>query len=1126
MSEIVVAWLNGLGLGQYVAKFAEHEIGPDLLLDLTDADLKEIGVNALGHRKIMLKAIASFHQPGDSGLDDTVLSARGDSGERGAGDDETTAWSRTPGERKPVTLLFADIVGSTALTEKLDAEDAHNLLYQATERMCQAIDNNSGTVCRFMGDGVMAMFGAPLASERHALEACRAALEIQQRVQRYSNRLETDHGTRIEVRVGLHSGEIVVLEVGDDSTRPEYDASGPAVAMAARMEQAAEPGSVLITRSTHDLADNWIESEAVDRIRVKGVSDPVPVYRLHKVRSASSPVRPLASRPIVGRLSELAQFRGMIEACTTSGRGHSVLIRGEPGIGKTRLVEELLRLARASGFTGHLSLVLDFGTGKGQEAIPSLVRSFLGISQGSGKRKRQRALADAETDGICDAELRVYLNDLLDLPQPLEQRMLYDAMEAQARIDGKHRTVAQLLERLSARQPVLLVIEGLHWADAETLGYLRYLTKAVSENPALMIMTSRLEDDPVDLSWRSQTGAYPPVTWDLGPLRNDESRQLAAAFIGERDDIAQQCIERAEGNPMFLEQLLMVADQGKLDGVPDSIKSLVLARIDQLPGDDKLALRAASVLGQRFELDGLRHLLGRADYDCRGLLEHMLLRPDGNLYMFAHALIQGGVYASLLNTQRNDMHLAAAEWYSELDPVLHAEHLDRAGASGAAGAYLRAAQKQADLYRSERALQLARRGLEVAPEAERHALLCLLGELLRIHGDVAESIAAWREAAETAGGEIGRCNAWIGVAEGLAETGAHNELQEIADEALAIAEEHRLSLELARIYQLVGGVQFYRGQIEDCLQSNKLSLAHARDARSPEYEARALSGLANAEYNRGRFISARACFDRSIELARQHGFGRVLAANLSLRSYVSCWQHDVDGALAGYREAAELAVRISDPRAEMLALLIGGSFRTLIGEIDEGEQWLNRSLKIIRRIGLTLFEGVCIYLLGRFALLRDERARARDLVEEGIAILRESESGMTFGGPIALGILALAAEDAAGCHRALTEAERILDAGSVGHNYLNFYEDAMEACLQIGDWDAVERYAGALEDYTQPEPLPRSDFFIARGRALAAHGRGRRDRENGNELERLLAEARRVGLAIALPALESALAVY
>ena len=394
MSEIVAAWLNGLGLGQYVANFETHEIGPDVLLDLTDTDLRELGVDALGHRKILLRAIASFQPDGAPG-DRSSPSAAPRTTAEAAAEDDTTAWSRTPGERKPVTLLFADIVGSTALTEKLDPEDAYALIYRATEQMCQAVENNLGTVCRFMGDGVMGMFGAPMASEHHALEACRAALEMQADIQRYSLRLEAEHGARIQIRVGLHSGEVVVLQVGDDPNRPEYDASGPTVPLAARMEQSAEPGTILITETTAALAGNWIETQAQAEIRVKGVSEPVPVYRLRRVRSASSPAKTAARRPIVGRLSEQAQFRGMMQACREVGRGHSVLIRGDPGIGKTRLVEELVRLARDDGFAAHLSLVLDFGTGKGQEAIPSLVRSFLGIRQGSSKQKRQRALQTA-----------------------------------------------------------------------------------------------------------------------------------------------------------------------------------------------------------------------------------------------------------------------------------------------------------------------------------------------------------------------------------------------------------------------------------------------------------------------------------------------------------------------------------------------------------------------------------------------------------------------------------------------------------------------------------------------------------------------------------------------------------
>ena len=1121
MSNEVLQWLNGLGLGQYADSFARHEIGLQLLPELSDDDLREIGITALGHRKTMLLAIDLLRRQATPVKIDVAEEAP--IGTARNADEDITAWSRTPGERKPVTLLFADIVESTRLTEELDAEEAHELLYQATARMCNAVEDNQGTVCRIMGDGIMAMFGAPLASERHALEACKSALEMQAAVRRYSKKLEQNHGAGVRIRIGLHSGEVVVLEVGDDPNKPEFDASGPTVPVAARMEQTAQPDSILITDNTRALAQQWIETTDHGEVSVKGVSHPISVFVLDGIRSAGVPLDIVPLRPIVGRIFEQAQFRGLLQACRESGLGQSLLIRGAAGIGKTRLVEELVDLARQSGYLTYVALVLDFGTGKGQAAIPSMVRDFLGIGPGSSKARRIRALDQAEQAGIIEADHRVFLNDLLDLRQPLEMRTLYDAMEARTRLEGKHRVVGHIITRLAAQQPLLLVIEGLHWADEVTLEYLTHLARSIVDCPALILLTSRLEDDPVDISWRSRAGEHPSVTWDLGPLRAQESRQLAMGMVSDEDKFVKHCVERAEGNPLFLEQLLLVAEKGGIESVPDSIKSIVLARIDQLDSTDKLALRAASILGQRFDIDGLRHLIDRADYDCAHLMAYHLVRPDGGLYMFTHALIQGGIYASLLRNQRTDLHRKAADWYSERDYILQAEHLDRAGDSSAVEAYRRAAQREAELYRPERALQLVQRGLEIAPTEESYALSCLQGELLRIHGDMAESVEAYRRAARVAGGEIGRCNAHIGMAEGLAATGEYQEALDVLEQAMEVAKAHMLALEHARIYRIKGNVHFYRGQIEACLEANKLSLRYAREAGSPEVEARALSGLANAEYNRGRFISAHDYFEQCIELARAHGFGRIIAANLSMRSYVSCWQNDIESAIAGYREAAEQAEQINDPRAEMLALMIGGSFWALVGDFDEGEKWLKSSMKIIRRIGTRLFEGVCFYLLGRFALLRGDRDGARKLTQQGIAILRESDSGMTFGGPIALGILAQAAADEQQCHRALAEAEAILDAGSVGHNYLNFYEDAMEACLQIGAWDEVDRYAGALQDYTRTQPLPRSDYFIARGRALAAHGRGQRDSATLQELRRLSDQADDSGFNLSKQAIEKAL---
>ena len=314
MSARVSAWLDDLGLGQYADAFEANDIGWELLDDLDQETLKDIGIGSAGHRLQILKSIKPLqsqhsstpssepHQPSKPRL-------------------ESSGWSRTPGELKPVTMLFADIVGSTALTEKLDAEEAHEMLYRATQTMCQAVENGNGTVCRFMGDGIMAMFGAPIASERHAAEACRAALEIQAGIERYATGLKASHGSGIQIRIGLHSGEVVVLDVGDDPNKPEYDASGPTVPLAARMEQSAKAGSILITTQTRVLAGNLIETGEQSTITVKGVSEPVIAHHLIKMLSAVETTAKSIRRPIVGRKSELAQFRGLLEACLESGHG-------------------------------------------------------------------------------------------------------------------------------------------------------------------------------------------------------------------------------------------------------------------------------------------------------------------------------------------------------------------------------------------------------------------------------------------------------------------------------------------------------------------------------------------------------------------------------------------------------------------------------------------------------------------------------------------------------------------------------------------------------------------------------------------------------------------------------------
>ena len=520
---------------------------------------------SLGHRRVLQQVIETMSGdisalPEPSSTDTKAVETN----------TSLAAWERHPGERKPVTMLFADITGSTALTEKLDAEETHNLLYGATQRMCEAVESNRGTVCRFMGDGVMAMFGAPIASEQHAVEACEAALAMQAAIRDYATNTDA---SELQIRVGLHSGEVVVLTVGEGD-KVEYDASGPTVPIAARMEQSAQPGDVYITMATHSLAAQRIEAEGLESISVKGISEPVPVFALRRVRSPDEVVHDATRTPFVGRRAELNQFGGMLDTCIEEGHGQTVYVRREPGIGKTRLVEEFVRIATEKGTTTHRGLVLPYGVGKGQDAIRSLVRVLLGIAPGGGKDERLRAAETALNDSRLGPDHAVFLNDLLDLSQPIAQKALYDAMDNTTRNEGKREVVSALITTASHNQTTVVIVEDVHWADALTLVHLSTLTKTVADCRALLVMTSRIEGDQLDQSWRSTTDGSPFVSIDLGPLRKQDAIALIGDFIDTNEALAESCLERAAGNPLFLEQLLRNAQEGATESLPDSIQRL------------------------------------------------------------------------------------------------------------------------------------------------------------------------------------------------------------------------------------------------------------------------------------------------------------------------------------------------------------------------------------------------------------------------------------------------------------------------------------------------------------------------------------------------------------------------
>jgi class 3 adenylate cyclase/tetratricopeptide (TPR) repeat protein len=1012
------------------------------------------------------------------------------------------------GERREVTVLFGDLTGFTSLSSGLDPEETHALLNRYFETVDGIIRTYGGRIDKHIGDGIMAVFGAPIAHSDDPERAMRAAIDIHAALGIMDPPLNA--------HIGIASGTVVASGTGSDEHR-EYTVIGDTVNLASRLQDQAAPGETVISSAVHRAAGARFDCTSLGRVEIKGLSEPIEAWRVTGLAESGDDIE---RQPFVGRRTEIAQFASALDPCLKNGTGQTFLVRGEPGIGKTRMLREFRALAEERGLKWYSGLVLDFGAGKGLDAIAAVICGILGISASADAAAKFEAISRAALDHLIDEGHRVYLNDLLALPQPAELRSLYDAMDEGTRISGRERLVAELVKKSASSRPMVIAIEDIHWADDRTVSLLARLAETCANCSALLIMTSRIEGDPIDAAWRASAVAAPLTTIDLGPLRPEEALAFAGEFFQATGSFARTCVERSGGNPLFLEQLLRSAEEAPESNVPGSVQSIVLTRLDNLDPLDRHALQAASVLGQRFSLDALHHMTGDPNYTCRALVEHFLVRPEGSGYLFAHALVRDGVYSSLLKTRRAELHERAAEWYAARDPTLRAEHLDRAGDKRAAEAYLAAAKEEARDYRNESALRLSERGLQSADRTVRHGLSCFQGDLFRGLGEVERSIAAFEDALAWAQDDIGRARAWIGLAEGMRVADRHHDALKALDDAERKAPDGHPLL-LAEIHHLRGNLYFPAGRVDDCHAQHELALEFAREAGSKEWEARALGGLGDASYLAGRMRAACENFRKCVELCQELGLGRIEVANRSMVGWSRMYLNELREACADGLAAAEMAQTVGQNRAEMLGRLVAGFMHVEQRQLDAGREEVEKAIALARRLGASHFvaKGLCIGAMIDMAAERPNEANRA--VGEALGILHDV--GMTFFGPLALGLAARLTTEASARASLLSEAEAILDRGCVSHNYFWFYRDAIEGALESEDWQEAERYCDALERYTSAEPLPWSDLFVARGRALARFGRGNSTAQVAAELQRVAAIMEEAGYAVYLRVVKSAL---
>ena len=1006
------------------------------------------------------------------------------------------------GERRPVAILFADLAGFTKLTSEADAEVVHGLLGRFFELVDGAIARFGGSVDKHIGDATMGVFGAPVAHGNDVERAVGAACEIHEAIAALSAEL----GKPLATHIGIASGEVVAASTGS-AVRADYTVIGDAVNLASRLEELAGAGETIVSDDVRAVLGPRLDAESRGSVAVRGFAGEIPVWRVRALRAP-----PAERHRIVGRAHELARFDAALDAAMRS-RGSTLLVRGDPGVGKSRLAEAMLEHAASRGCARHAAGVLDFGALQRRDAPSLLARSLLDLLPTAQADACREALDQAVASGRVAATDEPFVADLLGIAQRAGGH--YEAMDHAARARGRIEALVALAAAAARERPVALLVEDVHWATPAVLDSLAALRERARELPLVLLLTTRHEADPLAGPWRDAK----VETVDLAPLSTDEALELAAAFLEARPDVARRCVERAQGNPLFLTQLLQSgADAGAM---PGTIRNVVLARLDRLPAAERAALQAASIAGQRFDPALVAHLTGAPAPFVQARARDLVRDGGaGDELVFSHALIRDGAYASLLHSSRRELHARAAEWFASRDPVLRAEHLERAEDPLAQQAFLEAARAVAARLRPDDALALARRGVALAaagPVAQ--ALALLEGELARDLGDPVAAVDAYTRAAELAGDERERCQAWIGVASAHRLSSAVAEGFAALDAAQPIAERLGLAAERARIAYLRGSLHFARGDLEGCAAEHERALDAAREAADEACEAQALSGLADVLYASGRLPSAQAAFDRCVALCDRRGDTRFALMNRLMIGLLDFYLGDVDRSLATIGRVRVMAREIGHRVAEVMADECAGIVLVGAGRDAEAAVVLERSLALARAISSRRFVAFNLGFLGRVGRRHGDRSLARARLDEAWSVLQDVGPGLA--GAVVLAARACVAESDDERRDCLARGEALLTPNALSHNHFWYRADAIDATLEAADLDETLRHAGELERYAAPEPTPWSEFVVARAHALVAAARGAPDRQ---ALRALRDRGAALQLGAALAALDAALA--
>jgi len=653
--------------------------------------------------------------------------------------------SALEGERKQVTVLFADVKGSMELAEQLDPEAWHAILDRFFAILTDGVHRFEGTVNQYTGDGIMALFGAPIAHEDHAQRACYAALHLRDEIARYATEVKREHGVGFSTRMGMNSGEVVVGAIGDD-LRMDYTAQGHTVGLAQRMESLAEPNSCYLTASAARIAGGYFKLDDLGEFRVKGVAEPVRVHRLVGVGDALSRFdrsRAKGLSRFVGRAADLRTLDDAVEQ-TDAGNGQVVGIMAEAGTGKSRLCFEFLERCRARGMKVFEGRAVAHGRNIPFLPILEVYRSYFGITLQDDDRTAREKIAGRMV--VLDqrfAESLPLLYDFLGVSDPQHLLPRLDPEVRQRQLIGIMREV---IRTLNEEQPTVTMVEDLHWLDDASAEFIEHMVDARAGTRNLLLLNFRPEfrAEWMQKSWYRQI----PLT----PLGRDAIAELLADLLGKDPSLAGLATpihERTRGNPFFTEEVAQtLIESGHLQGergayklvtpierleVPATVQAVLAARIDRLPDREKRLLQVASVIGKDFAEPLLAAVAELANDDLKAALaalrraefiHEQAIYPVVE-YSFKHPLTQEVALGSLLKERRRRVHAAVARAIEQQDAAhlderaaLLAHHYEEAGEKALAARWHGRAAEWAGLSNLSEGLQHWRRVRELAPSIE------------------------------------------------------------------------------------------------------------------------------------------------------------------------------------------------------------------------------------------------------------------------------------------------------------------------------------------------------------------------------------------------------------------------